>query len=72
MAEMILKRTGRVPPREILDPILKVRAEYLQAALDSVTMEWGSLAAYLVQVGGLDEAKRERLAAAYLEGPIRC
>jgi len=45
-------------------PLLEVQAAYLQASLDVIGQEWGSVAAYVQQALGIDP---QRLQAHYLE-----
>ncbi|MET8453289.1 tyrosine-protein phosphatase [Streptomyces sp. NPDC005209] len=46
---------------ELLSPLFDARAEYLQAAFDSIEETWGGTGAYLTQGLGLAPETRERL-----------
>ena len=46
---------------EVLQPILDVHAEYLEAALAQIDADFGSFDSYLEQVGGLTPARRSEL-----------
>lgn len=60
------KRHGYELTEETIDTLLDVRAEYLQAALDRIERECGSVAGYLTDCG-LSAAVTERLRARLLE-----
>ena len=53
-------------PQEVLDVLWRVRAEFLQAALDAVDERCGGLDAYLDELG-VGARERDRLAEIYLE-----
>lgn len=52
---------------ELLRPVLEVRPEYLQASFDTIGEVYGSLAAYLENGLGIDQATLERLRANLLD-----
>jgi len=52
---------------ERVRPVLGVRREYLQAALDEIDKRYGSVDAYLRDGLGLADARRERLRELLLE-----
>jgi protein-tyrosine phosphatase len=55
----------RLSPQAIM-PILQVEPDYLQAALDSIDAQFGSVEHYLLKAGGVDSAQIERLRQLYL------
>jgi protein-tyrosine phosphatase len=61
LAPMIAQAVGRTPTDEILAPLLCVETAYLDAAFNAIAEAFGSLDAYLQEVGGLDPAKRAQL-----------
>ncbi|SNS47443.1 protein tyrosine phosphatase [Sphingomonas laterariae] len=63
-----MAKMGLSVPRENLEPVLGVRAEYLQAAFDEVDKRFGSFDAYLKQGLGLGDAEIEALRTRYLAG----
>jgi protein tyrosine/serine phosphatase len=50
-----------------VDTVIDVREVYLDAALEAVAAEFGSIDRYLEIAAGLDGARRERLREALLE-----
>lgn len=50
----------------LIRPLFEARPEYLGAALDAVTTEWGGLAGYLRDAVGLTTAEQARLRERYL------
>lgn len=55
----------RTEPEDLL-PLLEARSEYLQASLDTIDAEYGSVDVYLEQALGLGPEQRESLRAALL------
>lgn len=55
----------RLSPEAIM-PILDVEPAYLQAALDTIDAQFGSVERYLLEAGGVDSALIERLRQLYL------
>ena len=66
-AETIRAITGQMD-EEVLRVIMGVEAEYLETALAKIAEEHGSIDAYLRDVLGADEALREKLREALVEG----
>jgi protein-tyrosine phosphatase len=60
---------GRADTKGI-QPMMEVRASYLQAAFDTMQQDYGSIDNYLREGLGVDDAFREQLRAIYLE-PIK-
>jgi protein-tyrosine phosphatase len=60
-------RLGMVPDPEAIRPLITVEPDYLDAALDTVAADYGSLEAYLAQAGGIDDAKLAHLHDLLLE-----
>ena len=64
---------GSAPPArspevtELLSPLFDARAEYLQAAFDTIDEHWGSVEAYLEQGLGVTPQLRARLQDRFLE-----
>jgi protein-tyrosine phosphatase len=56
VAKLMYKLTGNNASDAVIDAILDARPAYLQAALDNVTAQYGSMSAYLEIVAGLDAA----------------
>lgn len=54
-------------PRDVVDTLMSVRPEYLEAALATIDAEYGSVDAYLDRALGLTDARRERLRALLTE-----
>ena len=52
---------------EVVRPLLQVRRDYLQAALDVIHEEYGGVDHYLSEMLGVDEPRREQLRALLLE-----
>ncbi|MGH6781303.1 MAG: tyrosine-protein phosphatase [Sphingomonadaceae bacterium] len=63
-----MAKSSMAVPREYLEPVLGVRAEYLQAAFAEVDAKYGSFDAYLKQGLGLSAAEIEALRTRYLVG----
>lgn len=53
-------------PREVLDVLWRVQADFLEAALQAVDRDYGGIDAYLAQPLGVRAAQRARLAELYL------
>lgn len=76
---LLTNRLYRKPPAPADDPLTRavhdviwgVRAAYLQAALDAIDREHGSVQGYLRQRLKLSGAAQERLADLYLSAPTR-
>lgn len=60
---------GRTLPPQAAAVLYRVQPDFLQAALEAVEQDYGSLEGYLREGLGLHEAQRQRLAALYLERP---
>lgn len=60
-------RTGTAPDLAMIRPLFTVKPEYLDAALDAIITDYGSLEAYLATAGGIDDAKLARLHELLLE-----
>lgn len=56
----------RTPASEVR-PLLEVRREFLEAGIETIKADYGSIDAYIEQGLGIDAATRERLRAALLE-----
>jgi protein-tyrosine phosphatase len=67
IAELFSHLIGAPLSPEALQPVVDVRAEYLEAALGQIDADFGSLDAYLEQVGGLTPARRDALCRLLLE-----
>lgn len=65
--EMLAKSGSPIDP-SYLEPVLTVRASYLEAAFDEVAKRYGSFDAYVRQGLGLGDAEIEGLKSAYLQG----
>jgi protein-tyrosine phosphatase len=55
--------------RDVQMVLWRVQPEFLHAALDAVTADYGGMEGYLREGLGLREPERERLRALYLESP---
>ncbi len=53
-------------PREVLDVLWRVQADFLEAAMQAVDQDFGGVDAYLAQQLGVRAAQRARLAELYL------
>ena len=66
MAELIHELTGLEAPVDMITPIAAVDPDFLAASFAAIVAEYGSVDAYLEQVGGLTREKRARLQATLL------
>ncbi|WP_380878620.1 protein-tyrosine-phosphatase [Sphingomonas sp. DBB INV C78] len=66
--EATITSVAKMMPREKLEPVLGVRAEYIQAAFDEVEKSYGSFDAYLKDGLGLDGEEINALRTRYLTG----
>lgn len=58
---------GSRAPEEVLAVLWRVQAEFLEAALHGVEVEYGGVSPYMERVLGINATAQERLAALYLE-----
>ncbi|MHB8959872.1 MAG: tyrosine-protein phosphatase [Candidatus Limnocylindrales bacterium] len=65
--EMLRQITARGGDPELFRPILDVRPSYLEAALDAVRLEYGTIERYFSTGLGVDEATQEALRIAFTE-----
>ncbi|WP_097093599.1 tyrosine-protein phosphatase [Novosphingobium sp. Chol11] len=65
--EMLAKSNSPIDPAH-LDPVMTVRASYLEAAFDEVAKRYGSFDAYVREGLGLGDAEMEALRSTYLQG----
>jgi len=63
-----LERTKAIIDPALLEPVIGVRAEYLQASFDAVEAEYGSIDGYLTEGLGLSQATLDALRAEFLAG----
>ena len=66
VAELIHELTGLEAPADMITPIAAVDPDFLAASFAAIVAEYGSVDAYLEQVGGLTREKRARLQATLL------
>lgn len=66
-AEMLEAYLGERPEDDVVKAVAGVRGEYLEAALDEIRQDYGSLQRYVQDIGGLDAERRQRLQALLLE-----
>ena len=66
-AAVIEEMTGRRPTREAVITALGVEAHYLETAFAAIHQKHGSLDAYLQDVLGVDDARREAIAHKILD-----
>ena len=67
-AKQMLAKSGSPIEPSHLEPVLTVRASYLDAAFDEVAKRYGSFDAYVRQGLGLGDAEIDALKSAYLQG----
>ena len=66
MARLFNEHIGKDYDDAVYHPFVGVDGKFLDAALNSISAQSGSLDAYLRETLGVDEAKKDRLRAAYL------
>ena len=63
-----LEQVGGLIDPALLEPVLGVDAEYLQASFDTVDSEYGSIDGYFTEGLGLDQATIDQLEKEFLAG----